>query len=93
MGELPNKMHGVWLTGHGGLDRLEVRNDIPVPRPGPRDVLIRVGAAAVNNTDINTRTAWYSKNGSASRDGRGGRAKLSVCYLIKRVPKMAVFWS
>ena len=68
MGELPNKMQGVLLTGHGGLDRLEVRSDIPVPRPGPRDVLIRVGAAAVNNTDINTRTAWYSKKDRASRD-------------------------
>jgi NADPH:quinone reductase-like Zn-dependent oxidoreductase len=29
--------------------------------PGPDDVLIRVGAAAVNNTDINTRIGWYSK--------------------------------
>ena len=48
-------MRGVWLTGHGGLDKLEPRDDIPTPRPGPREVLVRVAAAAVNNTDINTR--------------------------------------
>ncbi len=61
-------MRGVWLTGHGGLNKLEVRSDIPVPRPGPREVLIRVAAAGVNNTDINTRTAWYSKKDGASED-------------------------
>jgi NADPH:quinone reductase-like Zn-dependent oxidoreductase len=64
----PVTMRGVELLGHGGLDMLRFREDIPVPRPGPRDVLIRVGAAGVNNTDINTRTAWYSKQGAASED-------------------------
>lgn len=61
-------MQGVWLTGHGNLDKLEVRDDIPVPTPRSSDVLIRVAAAGVNNTDINTRTAWYSKQESASED-------------------------
>jgi NADPH:quinone reductase-like Zn-dependent oxidoreductase len=61
-------MRGVWLTGHGGLDKLEIREDIPIPAPGPRDVLIQVAAAGVNNTDINTRTAWYSKRGGSSED-------------------------
>lgn len=50
------------------MDKLEIRQDIPVPVPGPHDVLIRVAAAGVNNTDINTRTAWYSKNEGASDD-------------------------
>jgi len=68
MSEQPRTMRGVWLTGHGGLDRLEVRDDLPVPRPGRRDVLVRVAAAAVNNTDINTRTAWYSKKDGAGED-------------------------
>ncbi|MDX1710388.1 MAG: alcohol dehydrogenase family protein [Rhodovibrionaceae bacterium] len=54
-------MKGVVLTGHGGLERLEWREDLPIPEPGRGEVLIRVGAAAVNNTDINTRIAWYSK--------------------------------
>lgn len=55
-------MQAVVLTGHGGYDRLEYRSDVPVPEPKPGEVLIRVGAAAVNNTDINTRTAWYSRS-------------------------------
>ena len=50
------------------LDNLVVRDDIPVPRPTPNDVIIRVGAAGVNNTDINTRTAWYSKLDRSSED-------------------------
>jgi NADPH:quinone reductase-like Zn-dependent oxidoreductase len=54
-------MHGVVLTGFGGSDRLVWRDDLPVPVPGPGDVLVRVGAAGVNNTDINTRIGWYSK--------------------------------
>ena len=54
-------MFGVALTGHGGPDCLEWRDDLPVPVPGEGDVLVRVGAAGVNNTDINTRTGWYSK--------------------------------
>ena len=61
-------MRGVWLTGHGDMDKLDIRNDIPVPDPGPRDVLVRVAAAGINNTDINTRLAWYSKNEGASED-------------------------
>ena len=60
MTDLPVTMRGVWLTGHGDMDKLEIRQDIPVPVPGPHDVLVRVAAAGVNNTDINTRMAWYS---------------------------------
>jgi NADPH:quinone reductase-like Zn-dependent oxidoreductase len=37
-----------------------------VPRPGPGEVLIRVAAAAVNNTDINTRVGWYSQQAAAA---------------------------
>ncbi|MBE3640110.1 alcohol dehydrogenase family protein [Mangrovicoccus algicola] len=58
---LPDTMKAMVLTGHGGLDRLEWREDVPVPPAQPGEVLIRVGASAVNNTDVNTRTGWYSK--------------------------------
>ncbi|MEM8774431.1 MAG: alcohol dehydrogenase family protein [Pseudomonadota bacterium] len=57
---LPEKMSGVYLTGHGGLEKLEWREDIPVPRPGTGQVLVRVLAAGVNNTDVNTRIGWYA---------------------------------
>lgn len=57
---LPAQMKGVYLTGHGGPEMLEWRDDIPVPAPGPGEVLVKVLAAGVNNTDVNTREGWYS---------------------------------
>lgn len=60
MRTLPETMRAVELTGHGGLDQLQFRTDKMVPVPAPQEVLVRVGASSVNNTDINTRTSWYS---------------------------------
>lgn len=54
-------MSGVALMGHGGAEMLEWKDDLPVPKIGAGDVLLRVLAAGVNNTDINTRTGWYAK--------------------------------
>ena len=54
------------LTGHGGLDKLVFHTDWPTPEAGPGEAVIKVGACGMNNTDINTRTAWYSK---AVKDG------------------------
>ena len=56
-------MRAVLLTAHGGYECLDVRDDVPVPTPGPEDVLIRIAAAAVNNTDVNTRIGWYEGGG------------------------------
>jgi NADPH:quinone reductase-like Zn-dependent oxidoreductase len=53
-------MRAVLLTGYGGLDKLEYRTDVPVPKPAADEVLIAVAACGVNNTDINTRTGWYA---------------------------------
>ena len=64
---LPATMSAMQLTGHGGYDRLVWRTDVPTPRAGPGEVLIRVGAAGLNNTDINTRIGWYA----AGADGDG----------------------
>jgi NADPH:quinone reductase-like Zn-dependent oxidoreductase len=58
---LPTRMRAVLLTGHGGYEKLVHREDVPVPRPGSGEVLVRVAAAGVNNTDVNTRIGWYSK--------------------------------
>lgn len=68
MNALPAQMSGVLLTGHGGPDKLEYRRDLPTPSPGPGEVVIRVSAAGVNNTDINIRTGWYSKNDADASD-------------------------
>ena len=53
-------MAAVHLTGHGGPDKLEYRTDVPVPRPTAGEVLVRIGASAVNNTDIWTREGAYN---------------------------------
>lgn len=72
--EIPKKMSGVWLTGHGGFEVLDYREDIPVPEINADEVLIKVGACGVNNTDINTRIGWYSKKitQSTTQGGAGG---------------------
>ena len=57
---IPEVMRAIVLTGHGGIDKLVYREDYPVPSPGPGQVLVKVKASSVNNTDLNTRTGWYS---------------------------------
>ncbi|MCR9255623.1 MAG: alcohol dehydrogenase family protein [Alphaproteobacteria bacterium] len=76
MSDLPATMTAVLLTGHGGLDKLDPRDDVAVPAPKPGEVLIRVAAAGINNTDINTRIGWYSKavKGATDVGGAGGFA-------------------
>lgn len=75
---LPETMHAVLLNGHGGFDQLEYRTDVPVPEPGPGEVLIQVAAAGINNTDINTRIGWYSKQvtDETNAGGATGFAKI-----------------
>jgi len=72
--DIPEFMTAVLLTGHGGFEALDYREDVPVPKVQSDEVLIRVGAAGVNNTDINTRIAWYSKSvtSDTSAGGAGG---------------------
>ncbi len=50
---------------------LVVRDDVAVPDIGVDQVLIRVSACGVNNTDINTRTAWYSPSVTTATTGEG----------------------
>lgn len=68
-------MHAVYLNGHGGPETLEYRDDVPVPSPNADEVLIAVGAAGVNNTDINTRIGWYSKDITGSTNDAGDQAQ------------------
>ncbi len=66
---IPMTMRGVQLVGHGGPENLVWNDAIPTPRPGPGEVLIRVAAAGINNTDINTRVGWYSKSVTGATEG------------------------
>lgn len=61
-------MSGVQLTHHGGPEALVWKNDIKVPTPGTGEVLVKVMAAGVNNTDINTRIGWYSASVTEGTD-------------------------
>ncbi len=67
-------MAAVLLNGHGGLDKLEYVENYPTPVPARGEVLIEVGACGLNNTDINTRTAWYSKKVTEGITDEGGKA-------------------
>lgn len=66
MTQIPTTMSGVQLTRHGGPEALVWRDDIPVPRPAAGEVLVRVLAAGVNMTDVNTRKGWYGGEGRAA---------------------------
>lgn len=66
-------MMAVVTTGTGGFDRLDYRR-VPVPVPGPGEVLLRVLAAGVNNTDINTRLGWYASSVTAGTAAMGDSA-------------------
>ncbi|MCJ0980363.1 zinc-binding dehydrogenase [Rhodococcus sp. ARC_M12] len=55
-------MTAIVTTGAGGYDTLVV-SEVPTPVPGPGEVLVRVLAAGMNNTEINTRVGWYSDGG------------------------------
>jgi NADPH:quinone reductase-like Zn-dependent oxidoreductase len=52
----------VVTTGNGGFDKLHYR-EVPMPELGAGEVLIKVLAAGVNNTEVNTRLGWYSGGG------------------------------
>lgn len=58
---IPETMNAMVLMGHGDLDQYHWRTDWPVPQIGPDEVLIKVAACGMNNTDVNTRSGWYSK--------------------------------
>ncbi|WP_026818867.1 zinc-binding dehydrogenase [Arthrobacter castelli] len=59
---VPNKMLAARLTAHGGPGALELV-DAPVPSPAAGEVLVRVDAAALNNTDLWTREGAYGLPG------------------------------
>ena len=56
---IPDTMKAVQLVGHGGLDRLVYREDLPVPRPAAGEVLVQVSACGMNNTDVWVREGAY----------------------------------
>ena len=58
-------MLAVVTRGNGGLEQLDYR-EVRRPRPDEGEVLVRVLAAGVNATDVNTRAGWYAEGGWSS---------------------------
>jgi alcohol dehydrogenase len=48
-------MRAVLTSAHGGRETLQLRDDIPEPRPATGEVLVRVAATSINYHDIFTR--------------------------------------
>ena len=59
--EPPLNMMAVVNMNNGGYDKLQYKS-VLTPIPSEDEALIRVLAAGVNNTEINTRLGWYSSN-------------------------------
>jgi len=65
MSAIPDTMTVIAITGPGGPEVLQPR-EIPVPAPGPRQLLVKVRAAGVNRPDILQRTGAYPPPKGAS---------------------------
>ena len=59
--KIPETMKAMVTMSHGDLDQMVLHENWPRPDPAADEVLIRVGACGLNNTDVNTRSGWYSK--------------------------------
>jgi NADPH:quinone reductase-like Zn-dependent oxidoreductase len=64
-------MKAVVTTGNGDYDMLDYC-DVAVPQIGSGEVLLKVLAAGVNNTEINTRLGWYSASVDKGTDQFAG---------------------
>ncbi len=66
MDTVSRTMSAVLLTGHGDLDKLVYRTDVPVAQPVAGEVLIEISACGMNNTDVWVRQGAYGTENDAS---------------------------
>ncbi len=66
---IPKTMQAMVLEGHGGLEQLVFHDNWPTPTPNDNEVLIKIAACGLNNTDVNTRSGWYSKQVTEATTG------------------------
>ena len=60
-------MRAVVTHGVGGFEQLTY-TEVVMPEPNTGEVVVKVLAAGVNNTDINTRLGWYSSSVTVSTE-------------------------
>ncbi len=58
MNNLPQSMKYIQIEKHGDPDVLKLHS-MPIPEPGPGEVLIKVAAAGVNRPDVKQRKGLY----------------------------------
>ena len=58
---IPNHMSAIVTTGNGGFEKLSYKT-VKTPVINKNEVLVKVLAAGINNTEINTRIGWYSSS-------------------------------
>lgn len=73
---MPTTMTAAVTLGNGGYEMLEIRQ-VPIPVPGPGQLRIKVLAAGVNNTEINTRLGWYSADVTESTDEAASQTEVT----------------
>ena len=56
--DIPKQMFAIVTTGNGGFDKLS-HKIVDTPEINKNEVLVKVLAAGINNTEINTRIGWY----------------------------------
>lgn len=78
-GSIPDTMAAMLLTGHGGINKLDYRQDITTPKPAAGEVLVKVTATAKNNTDRKAREGLYptEESGDVTSFQIGGSATLT----------------
>src|ERR1700683_2880799 len=85
MTSLPVSMHAMLLVGHGGLDKLVYRSDVPIPTPAAKEVLIEVFACGMNNTDIWVRQGAYGTDADPNAVASWRRAAETSTLTFPRI--------
>ncbi len=55
---IPKTMRAAFIRATGGVEQIEV-GELPVPRPGPTDVLVRMAAGGLSHVDLFVRSGAY----------------------------------
>lgn len=87
--KIPATMKAVVTRGHGGFEMLDY-TDVPTPTPAAGEVLLRVTACGLNNTDVWNREARYgtdrdpeARTGVGRTEGRWPR--IQGCDVVGRI--------
>lgn len=82
---VPQTMSAVLLTGHGDLDKLVYRQDVPVPEVKSGEVLVQVSACGMNNTDVWVRQGAYGTDADPGAVATWRRAASASTLTFPRI--------